>query len=491
VTVSALPDLAKAPDHDLLVMRNFIHAVRDAGYVNLSTALAELVDNSIQAGAHRIDVGITRPLGDSLPEIRVLDDGKGMDRTELRDCLRFGGTIRFNQRQSFGRFGMGLPMASLSQARRVEVTAWQPGMAPQQVVMDVDQMYQSGGLACRSVPDAEAGETASGCLVVWKRCDRMEYQRLGWAEKALRRDLGRMYRYYLEDGITITVNGTAVQPVDPLMLSKVIEGEHAMPAFETLTYDLTTAAGTTSTVTVRFSVLPVLAWHGLDNAAKKKSGIVGDSVVSILRSGREIARGWYLMGGKRKENYDDWWRCEISFEPDLDEQFGITINKQGIRPTAALREALEPELESIARMLNARVRKLFENVKFLEASQASCRIATAADSDLPVIPAAANSQGPIRYAIGSEALSGTDMFHTCLKESTLSLTLNADHPAFSALYHPLEVLTDSAAVGLRTAVELLMLSFARSVVFLQASGYDSDDLVHAWSTAYGRMLRRS
>ncbi len=56
-------------------------------------------------------------------------------------------------------------------------------------------------------------------------------------------------------------------------------------------------------------------------------GIVGGGGVSVLRAGREIAHGWYLMGSKRKENYDDWWRCEIEFEPVLDEHFGITINK--------------------------------------------------------------------------------------------------------------------------------------------------------------------
>ena len=477
----------------ILATRNFLSAIREAGYLSLSTALAELVDNSIEADAQHVDVTISRRVGDDQPVIRVVDDGHGMTQEEMQQCLRFGGTIQFDRRESFGRFGMGLPMASLSQARRVEVVSWQDGHAPSQVCLDVDD-----GLSCASTLPAQDQQSSgwqdggvSGCVVTWKRCDKVDYQRLGWADKAVRRDLGRTYRRFLDAGLHITVNGAAVDSVDHLMVSTVIDGAHARLAFDPLTYDVKTTTGAVSTVTVRFSLLPVAAWHDLDNASKKRHGIVGTSGVSILRAGREVARGWLLMGGKRKENYDDWWRCEICFEPDLDEQFGITINKQGIRPSSELRAALEPELESIARMLNSRVRKVFEDVRFQEASQASCRIAADADCDLPVIGGQAQMRGPLRYCIDSQALPDSAMLRTTLKERTLRVTLNMDHPAFSALYHPLQTLAEKPAADLRTAVELLVLSFARSAVLLQESGWQYDDLIGTWSTTYGRMLRKS
>ena len=66
-------------------------------------------------------------------------------------------------------------------------------------------------------------------------------------------------------------------------------------------------------------------------------GIVKAAGVSVVRAQREVAYGWFCMGRKRRENYDDWWRCEVSFEPDLDEYFGLTHSKQGINPTAELR----------------------------------------------------------------------------------------------------------------------------------------------------------
>lgn len=473
---------------DLLVSSNFIRAVRESGYLSISTALAELIDNSLQAGATEITIRIVRDGVESLPEIVVEDNGVGMSKAELEACLRFGGTSRFGARQSFGRFGMGLPAASLSQARRVEVTAWQGHRAEYRVALDVE------AIACGAAPAlvaARVGHSNSeaGTRVRWLQCDRLEYRRLAWLERALHRDLGRMYRRFLSTGARMTINGATVEPVDPMLLSRKFEGASATLAFEPLRYELESTGGGTSVVTVRFSMLPVHRWHRLDNVTKRRMGIVGHGGVSILRAGREIASGWHLMGGKRRENYDDWWRCEIEFEPALDEHFGITINKQGIRPSAALREAVEHELESVARMLNARVRLAFEEVKFRAAAEASCRIAEAADSDLPVI--ASRGRGALSYRIGSEPLPMDDMFRWAVSSRTLDLTLNVDHPAFAALYRPLQALEGEVATELRTALELFLLSLARSTAQMEGSGQRFKDLMHAWGATYGRMLQHS
>ena len=321
--------------------------MRESGYLSISTALAELVDNSLQAEASEIAITISRLTSDALPEITVQDNGIGMTKPELEQCLRFGGSSRFDARQSFGRFGMGLPAASLSQARRVEVTAWRNAGFEQTVSLDVDEIV--AGLAPTLVARRGGrGTGASGCRVHWVECDRIEYRRLAWLERALHRDLGRLYRRFIAAGLSITINGSRVEAADPMLSATKLEGASAVLAFDELRYELETSNGETSVVTVRFTMLPVHRWQGLDNVTKRRIGIVGGGGVSILRAGREIASGWHLMGGKRRENYDDWWRCEIEFDPRLDEHFGITINKQGIRPSAVLREALEPELESIA-----------------------------------------------------------------------------------------------------------------------------------------------
>ena len=85
-------------------------------------------------------------------------------------------------------------------------------------------------------------------------------------------------------------------------------------------------------MTVTFSELPVHEWHDLPNEEKRQLGIVNGAGVSVVRAGREIDYGWFFLDGKRRENYDDWWRAEIRFDAVLDEAFGITHTKQQIRP---------------------------------------------------------------------------------------------------------------------------------------------------------------
>ena len=474
---------------DFVVASNFIRAVRDSGYLSISTALAELIDNSLQASASDVDITIRRTAPGELPEITVEDNGVGMTKTQLDQCLRFGGSSRFDARQSFGRFGMGLPAASLSQARRVEVIAWRNGGAEWAVSLDVDAIVAGAepALVARRGPKSTG---ASGCRVRWMECDRIEYRRLAWLERSLRRDLGRMYRRFLADGFRMRINGTQVEAAAPTLQTTKIEGATGQLAFDELVYEVETSRGGTSKVIVKFVMLPVHRWHNLDNVTKRRVGIVGGGGVSILRAGREIASGWHLMGGKRRENYDDWWRCEIEFDPSLDEHFGITINKQGIRPSAQLREALEPELEGIARLMNARVRQAFEDLKFHAVTERSCKIAAAADKDLPLI-AAKGRGGAIQYRIGSAALPITEMFRSTLAHRTLDLTLNTDHPAFGALYQSLQDLEGNTATELRTAIELFILSFARTAAQLERDGHRFEDLLQTWSSTYGRMLQKS
>lgn len=472
---------------------NFIRAVRESGYVSLSTALAELIDNSLQADARTIAITIRRDSKYSLPEIEVVDDGAGMERDQLEACLQFGGTARFDDRHSFGRFGMGLPAASLSQARHIEVVTWQHGGHPICVNLDVDDIAAGARPRLRAVASKFVPVTSNGCLVTWQHCDRIEYQRLAWLKRAIHRDLGRMYRRFLQHGVRLTINGVPVKPADPLLIDTSLERAAAVPAFEPLRYEIRTATNASSLVTVRFSMLPIEAWHHLDNLTKRRAGIVGGGGVSILRAGREIAYGWHLMGGKRKENYDDWWRCEIEFEPGLDEHFGITINKQGIRPSAELREALEPELEAVARLLNARVRQTFEEVKFRAATDLSCRIAEAAEPLLPIVRRGRRrgETGPLAYRLTSSQLGSDGMLTTALDGRTVNVTLNADHPAFAALFGPLQMPSEEPGDNpLRTAIELLVLSLARATVEIDPRGGQSVALVAAWGSAYAKMLQK-
>jgi sensor histidine kinase regulating citrate/malate metabolism len=117
------------PSNSIVALDKFILSTRDSGYKSTSSAVAELVDNALQASARtvRISVEATDAMSGSDIRIQVADDGVGMDRATLVQAMRFGGSGRYNDRSGLGRFGMGLPNASLGQARRVSVYTWQSG----------------------------------------------------------------------------------------------------------------------------------------------------------------------------------------------------------------------------------------------------------------------------------------------------------------------------------------------------------------------------
>ena len=117
--------------NSLVLPAQFIQAIRDAGYKSLGSALAELVDNAFEAKASEVSVTINFTNKNGNPDLNVViaDNGAGMDVRTLEHSLQFGWSSRFNRRDSVGRYGMGLPNASLSHARRVEVWTSTDGSA--------------------------------------------------------------------------------------------------------------------------------------------------------------------------------------------------------------------------------------------------------------------------------------------------------------------------------------------------------------------------
>ncbi|RVC70816.1 hypothetical protein EN745_27215 [Mesorhizobium sp. M4A.F.Ca.ET.022.05.2.1] len=117
---------AKARDQNLnlFVPEAFIRGIWHIGYKSNLEALAELVDNSIQAYSERVDLlfnfssdgSAARPT-----QLAVVDDGHGMAPGMLRFAMMWGGTHRENDREGLGRFGYGLPCATVSMGRRFSI----------------------------------------------------------------------------------------------------------------------------------------------------------------------------------------------------------------------------------------------------------------------------------------------------------------------------------------------------------------------------------
>lgn len=429
----------------IIASENFILATRETGYRDVGTAVAELIDNALQARARAIRIFIREESssGERRVTVAVLDDGAGMDANTLRTALQFGGSNRFDERTGLGRFGMGLPNSSVSQTRRFDVYSWQDTDSVLSSYLDVDEVASGKMRAIpapvtSALPEWAAGHAkASGTLVVWTRCDRLGRLKASTIARHLGPSLGRLYRYALWSGVRIIVNDVRIEPIDPLFLHPTARFHGASAFGSPMQYEIRAEGRGTAVVEVRFSELPVLAWHGWSAEEKRKFGIVGGAGVSIVRAGREIDYGWYFMGAKRRENYDDWWRCEIRFSPELDELFGVTHSKQGIRPTAELRSCLERDLEAVARQLNSRVRTAFEQAKSNAGSDASSA-ASVRDQYLPP-PAGAKRRSTgsgFSYRIDIAPIDGPEFYSVALVRGTLVITLNTDHPFFVKIYKP-------------------------------------------------------
>jgi len=484
-------------DGQVIALATFIDAIRDAGYRGTPAAISELVDNAIEAGATNVTIELAWSNGETA--VWVADNGCGMTPETMRVALQFGGSTRFDSRVGLGRYGMGLPGSSISQALRVDLYSWTTQGAGWWTFLDVP-MIRAGEMAMvpkarRAVAPVGPHATTSGTIVHWTGCDRIPA-----ATPRLLRDihetLGRVFREYIWKGVSITVNDVEVVPVDPLFLRASAGPVGATPYGPPLTFpvDLQDSRHRRqSTVVAQFVELPIAAWEGLSNAEKRKRRISKSPGISILRAGREIDAGWFFMGSKRKENYDDWWRAELRFSPELDSFFGVTHTKQGIHPTPEIEAILTPQMERVAHDLNARVRKAFLDVRAAAPNTRATDYAAARDHRLEP-PKRAVRRGAAKpktrgltYSIEHAKLPDQRFFVVRVSDGNVRMVLNEDHPFFRVVYG--DNRRRDATQDRLAQLELLLLAAARAEV--QCNGrnrVDARAYLQRWSDALGTFL---
>jgi len=370
---------------DIIPTHLVIRAMRDNGYKNAAFALAELMDNSIQAGASNVELlcseQVERLKQRSRPrisEIAVLDNGGGMSADVLQMALQFGNGTRLADYSGIGRFGMGLPNSSISQARRVDVWSWQDGPEKaNHTYIDIDEI-EDGRLNQvptpnhKSIPKLwlEVGNTfdKSGTLVVWSSLDRILWRTARAIIDNSELLIGRMYRYFLaNDDVRIrlasfdkdatkelrAIDERYALANDPLYLladTSCPDPWNKNPMFtqgdfQNTEFDIL-FNGEKHTVTVRFS-------YAKDEAREAVDGRVAGTLehgkharrnvgLSIVRARRELDldASW----SDPHEVRDRWWGAEISFPPALDDLFGVTNNKQSARNFS---ELAKTDLESL------------------------------------------------------------------------------------------------------------------------------------------------
>ena len=372
-----------------------VKSMRDSGYKSTTHALAELIDNSIESHATTIEVfGVSRRDERTgrftLAELAVLDNGDGMDSDTLRGSLRYGhGTRR--GRRGIGRFGLGLPNSSMSQARRVDVWSWQSGVTNAlHTQLSLDAVDEGASeipeAKLQRIPNTylEASRNEfgdSGTLVVWNDLDRVEWKQTSTTFRHTEYLVGRIYRRFLakqserlhrddsrgieigasrtitlipiqEDGERIVVQHADivdVRPNDPLYLmtgTSCPEEFGAGPMFTELEgspflvpvryrgteYEIHVRASYARSH-VRDSADPEARWPDewitRGDAGHAPWGKHADQNmgISLVRAHREIQLDDSWVN--RSDPRERWWTVEVDFPTALDEVFGVTNNKQG------------------------------------------------------------------------------------------------------------------------------------------------------------------
>lgn len=360
----------RTADFDIVPASLAVKAMRDSGYKNAAYAIAELVDNSVQAGANIVEILcqeeeelVQQRNRTRVKMVAVLDNGCGMSAEMLRRALQFGNGGRLDDRSGIGRFGMGLPNSSISQARRVDVWTWQDGHEKAiHSYLDVGEI-ERGELAevpqpkDQSVPSlwvnrsVSAKNSKSGTLVVWSDLDKCDWRTARSIFKNSEYTVGRVYRYFLQsDKLRLRMadffgKGTKsntddnVTANDPLYLTpnatlpEPWNKESMFEQYGSPQRIEISLRGQTHYVTVTFSVAKKSAREG-HNAGEQPHGkhAKNNIGVSIIRAGRELElqTGWCNQYDPRER----WWGAEVSFPPALDEIFGVTNNKQSARALA-------------------------------------------------------------------------------------------------------------------------------------------------------------
>jgi hypothetical protein len=376
-----------------------LESSRDSGF-DLPAAAGEVVDNSIQAGATRIRIATARDMAGDVTDIVFSDDGEGIADDILPFVLSLGYSSRYGSRDGMGRFGMGLKLASLSHARRVDVYTWRRGEeAVRRTYLDLDEVAAGTQieLAAETVhglpegvadlaQDARGARYRSGTVVVWSKVDRLPNGGRSYASgieeklNTLTRFLARAYRRFLDAGVAIELDGRPITLHDPLFQlpnPRVTERFGADLRSRIVDSDTFTIDGHPVEVTVTLLPRELRPKEGGGGRAAKgreefKDLNIPDNEgkISILRENREI---YYdivprlLPGGV--DRIDRYIGVEVSFPAQLDEFFQVRNVKRGAEPVSKLREDLRKFLKKPIVQARKEIREYWQEVKRNEAAE--------------------------------------------------------------------------------------------------------------------------
>lgn len=345
----------RSADYDLVEpdASAMLESLRAFGY-STPSAIADLIDNSITAGAKNVWIDFHWDGQDS--HVAILDDGCGMSEETLVAAMRAGSRSPLEERapDDLGRFGLGLKTASFSQCRQLTVASKAKRHALATRRWDLDYVREHREWRLLRTPaagseDCLAGlaELAHGTLVLWEKMDRVVPDESVESEAAHARfrnlidtveeHLGMVFHRFLGMGFKVFINGRLprhqVKPWNPFLPTH--EATQQFPE-----ESIPTPSGV---VAVRAYVLPHKDKLGekQHEAASGPTGWNAQQGFYVYRNERLLVAGDWLGLGYTKEEHYKLARIQIDLPNTMDSAWDIDVKKSRARPPGAIRDRLK------------------------------------------------------------------------------------------------------------------------------------------------------
>lgn len=323
--------------------KSLIFGLRCIGY-NFSTALADIIDNSISADAKNIKV-FSNPDAKE-PYVVIFDDGCGMGRKALENAMTLGSDREEKEdcELELGRFGLGLKSASFSQCLRLTVASKDCNRI-NAMRYDLKKIETTNEWKLDILDDDEIKflpeiekliEAKSGTIVIWEQFDKIEESSksfkdsfvatIGLAKQHIEFVFHRFY-----DKINFEFNGHRIEKRDPFLSGHTNSQEGR-------TQEISIDG---NKIVVTPFVLPYA--NSLNEEQKKMLGnpksIYDDQGFYIYRNKRLIIWGSWLHMNIRSE-FNKLARVRVDIPSELDSMWMLDVKKSSAKIPDRIKEQL-------------------------------------------------------------------------------------------------------------------------------------------------------
>ncbi len=323
---------------------NFVQSLRRFGY-SFSSALADIIDNSIFAKAKKISITYY-PKDTSLS---ILDNGIGMSKDELEQAMELGSGNPSSDRDpnDLGRFGCGLKTASFSQSKKLIVISKNNNKLNGAIwdLEEIQNNHKSWQLGILNSTEVDGyiqsyGDIIgkSGTRVIWENIDSINIEETAGQKsqnhkiKTAKDDISLIFHRFIGKNLNLEFNGETLKPLDPFL-----EGKSNNTDVQKIEIP-----NTNSIVYMQGFTLPSPSKMTQEEQRKIELGV-----------GLSQTQGFYIYRNKRLITYGGWLgleryqaltnlsRVKVDVPNSLDDSWQTDIKKTTMSPPPSILNAMK------------------------------------------------------------------------------------------------------------------------------------------------------